>query len=151
MHKYFSIAAEYDEKSVIYAENAQINVKGADKYVMECNTEKSQIMFELTETQTEVIIEPLCENATFTFLGEEYKFGKVNDDTYAVLDLATLDEGSTGENNFEIINAPEENPSKNCSCNCHKGGIKGFFFKFLLFLQKIFRTNRECKCGISHY
>ena len=39
----------------------------------------------------------------------------------------------------------------NCSCNCHKGGIKGFFFKFLLFFQKIFRTNKVCKCGINHY
>ncbi len=41
--------------------------------------------------------------------------------------------------------------SDNCSCNCHAGGIKKFFFKFLLFFQKIFRTNKECKCGIAHY
>lgn len=41
--------------------------------------------------------------------------------------------------------------SDNCSCNCHAGGIKGFFFKFLLFFQKIFRTNKVCKCGINHY
>lgn len=41
--------------------------------------------------------------------------------------------------------------SDDCSCNCHAGGIKKFFFKFLLFFQKIFRTNKECKCGIKHY
>ena len=38
-----------------------------------------------------------------------------------------------------------------CGCNCHKGGIKGFFFKLILFFQKIFRTNKVCKCGINHY
>lgn len=41
--------------------------------------------------------------------------------------------------------------TEGCSCNCHAGGIKKFFFKFLLFFQKIFRTNKECKCGIKHY
>ena len=41
--------------------------------------------------------------------------------------------------------------SKNCSCNCHAKGIKKFFFKIGLFFQRIFRANRECKCGISHY
>lgn len=44
-----------------------------------------------------------------------------------------------------------ENPSAGCSCNCHAGGIKGFFFKIILFFQKIFKSNRECKCGIAHY
>ena len=38
-----------------------------------------------------------------------------------------------------------------CSCNCHKGGIAGFFFKIILFFQKIFKSNKECKCGIYHY
>ncbi len=41
--------------------------------------------------------------------------------------------------------------SKNCSCNCHKGGISGFFFKIILFFQKIFKTNKVCKCGKAHY
>lgn len=39
----------------------------------------------------------------------------------------------------------------NCSCNCHKGGISKFFFKLILFFQKIFKTNKVCKCGIEHY
>lgn len=38
-----------------------------------------------------------------------------------------------------------------CSCNCHKGGIAGFFFKIILFFQKIFRTNKTCSCGVNHY
>ena len=38
-----------------------------------------------------------------------------------------------------------------CSCNCHKTGIANFFFKFVLFFQKIFVQNKTCKCGVSHY
>ena len=49
---------------------------------------------------------------------------------------------------YGLITVPD---TDNCSCNCHAGGIKGFFFKFLLFFQKIFRTNKVCKCGINHY
>lgn len=41
--------------------------------------------------------------------------------------------------------------TQDCSCNCHAGGIKKFFFKFLLFFQKIFKKNKECKCGVYHY
>lgn len=41
--------------------------------------------------------------------------------------------------------------TENCSCNCHKNGIAKFFFKLILFFQKIFRTNKECKCGMPHY
>ena len=38
-----------------------------------------------------------------------------------------------------------------CGCNCHKGGIAGFFFKLILFFQKIFKSNKECNCGKLHY
>ena len=38
-----------------------------------------------------------------------------------------------------------------CGCNCHKGGISGFFFKIILFFQKIFKTNKTCSCGVNHY
>ncbi len=44
-----------------------------------------------------------------------------------------------------------EDPSENCSCNCHKKGISKFFFDFALFFQKIFRLNSVCKCGERHY
>lgn len=41
--------------------------------------------------------------------------------------------------------------TEGCSCNCHKGGISGFFFKIILFFQKLFKSNQICKCGIKHY
>ena len=42
-------------------------------------------------------------------------------------------------------------PTVECDCNCHKSGIKNFFFKFALFFQRIFGSNRTCSCGIAHY
>ena len=38
-----------------------------------------------------------------------------------------------------------------CDCNCHKSGISKFFFKIILFFQKLFGLNRECACGVVHY
>ena len=40
---------------------------------------------------------------------------------------------------------------KNCSCNCHKSGIAGFFFDILIFFQRIFGINKQCSCGAYHY
>ena len=37
-----------------------------------------------------------------------------------------------------------------CSCNCHAGGIKTFFFKILNFFQKLFGKNEICACGVKH-
>ena len=44
-----------------------------------------------------------------------------------------------------------EDPTKNCSCACHKSGIANFFFKIILVFQKLFKTNKTCKCGALHY
>lgn len=37
-----------------------------------------------------------------------------------------------------------------CSCNCHAGGIKAFFFKIINFFQKLFGINKVCACGVKH-
>lgn len=44
-----------------------------------------------------------------------------------------------------------EPDATDCSCSCHKGGISGLIFKIILFFQRIFGMNKECKCGIAHY
>ena len=46
--------------------------------------------------------------------------------------------------------APEE-PSKDCSCNCHKGGIMGFFWKIINFFNKLFKSKQYCGCGAKHW
>jgi hypothetical protein len=42
-------------------------------------------------------------------------------------------------------------PTVECECNCHKDGIKGFFWNIKIFFSKIFRTNKMCECGVVHY
>ena len=56
-----------------------------------------------------------------------------------------------GEETGKPVNPPKPDPSANCTCACHKTGIANFFFKIGLFFQKIFKTNRSCKCGVWHY
>lgn len=38
--------------------------------------------------------------------------------------------------------------TRNCGHLCHKGG---FWYKFCLFFWKLFKTNKECSCGMYHY
>ena len=64
------------------------------------------------------------------------------------------------ENNipFIVIDEPVEpstpdtpsEPNDDCSCNCHAGGIKSFFFKILNFFEKLFGKNKVCACGVKH-
>ncbi|MGN0485743.1 MAG: CHAP domain-containing protein [Acutalibacteraceae bacterium] len=49
-----------------------------------------------------------------------------------------------------ILFEPETPPSADCSCNCHKGGLAGFFFRLINFFQKLFGQNKVCACGASH-
>ncbi len=44
-----------------------------------------------------------------------------------------------------------EDPSDDCSCNCHKKGISGLIYKILLIFWKIFKLNPVCSCGVAHY
>ena len=39
---------------------------------------------------------------------------------------------------------------EDCSCSCHKDGIAKFFFKIILFFQKLFGKNQICACGVQH-
>ena len=38
----------------------------------------------------------------------------------------------------------------NCTCNCHKSGIIGLFYKLMIFIQKLFGQNKVCACGVGH-
>ena len=39
----------------------------------------------------------------------------------------------------------------NCDCNCHKSGIMGLLYDFILFFQRLFGFNKTCVCGRAHY
>lgn len=70
-------------------------------------------------------------------------------ETYSIVVLA--DESTEKTVTLKINEKGIEHSTEGCSCNCHKKGIAKFFFKIGLFFQKIFKKNKICKCGISHY
>lgn len=41
--------------------------------------------------------------------------------------------------------------AEDCSCNCHKSGFAGLIWKILSFFYKLFKTNKVCGCGVTHY
>ena len=66
--------------------------------------------------------------------------------------------GATPEDYFDskttftmgVFNVTAEAVYKDCECKCHKGGIEGFFYKIVLFFQKLFGQNKVCACGMNH-
>ena len=57
---------------------------------------------------------------------------------------------SYADGNDATCDLCEYNRAENCECKCHKGGIAGFFFKIVLFFQKLFGQNKVCACGMNH-
>ena len=51
---------------------------------------------------------------------------------------------------MDVFNVTAEAVYKDCECKCHQGGIAGFFYKIVLFFQKLFGQNKVCACGMNH-
>ena len=101
-------------------------------------------------TQEEVVLEPTC-----TATGEKRSAcscGNYIEETIPALGHTDDDNDGKCDRCGEKAGEPApSNPSQNCSCACHKKGIANFFFKIILFFQKIFKKNRVCNCGVWHY
>lgn len=75
-----------------------------------------------------------------------------------IVALGHVDEDGDGKCDRcgEALKTPDEptqpsDPFADCSCACHKTGVAKFFFKIILFFQKLFGQNKVCKCGALHY
>lgn len=97
------------------------------------------------------------KNTTVYYITNDGKLEKMNSSVvggYVIFETthfsyyAVVDET---EKETPVEPSQPDNPSANCPCNCHKKGIANFFFKILLFFQKLFKQNKNCKCGIAHY
>lgn len=75
-------------------------------------------------------------NANIHFLGENINDKPTQNPTEPV--------------NPDTPTTPDEPENKPCSCNCHKGGIAGFFFRIINFFEKLFGKNKVCACGVKH-
>lgn len=154
VQNFFSLADEFELNRHIYSNRNAISIDKATAYNMKGASELgTSVMFKILNETSTVTITPLVDNATFTYMGKEYSFGEIDEDTYAEFTLSTSEEDTP---EFEIVNAPEvepdtpSDPTENCSCNCHAGGVKTFFFKLFNFFQKLFGKNKVCACGVKH-
>ena len=68
------------------------------------------------------------------------------------VDGATVEDEESAETKIVLGNGKITITAEydDCDCKCHKGGIIGFFYKIVLFFQKLFGNNLECFCGKKH-
>lgn len=106
--KYFSSVKAYKASRCVYAETGTIDVKESEyESQMEGSINGVEYtMYELPDEINEVTIIPLTEDASFSYMDEDYSFSKIDDETYGVLELAGLDDTSTGKADFSIVNEP---------------------------------------------
>ena len=121
VEKYFSVVGNYFDSNdramqekylshAIYAEKGTISVSGATEYLFIAGDSESEyVVFEIPEGCETATITPHVDNATFTYLDEEYSFGKINDETKGEFKLSD----SAEENNASLTIQNEgtyENP-----------------------------------------
>lgn len=101
---------------------------------------ETEAIAKIPHNYTSVVTDATCEKAGYTTYtcdcGREYISDKTPSKGHNYIDGLCKDCG--------------ESKVENCSCNCHKGGISGFFFKIINFFQKLFGMNKTCACGASH-
>ncbi len=103
------------------------------------NAEKCKVYHIDPETGKLTDMNARVENGYFVF----------TTDHFSIYSVVELHEHSFGDKDAKCSCGFDR--TEGCSCNCHKGGIMGFFFKLILFFQKLFKSNQVCKCGIAHY
>ena len=59
--------------------------------------------------------------------------------------------GHTDADNDGHCDRCGKNMTGNCSCMCHKSGFTGFIYKIMRFFWKLFKVNKTCICGVTHY
>ncbi len=103
--KYLQNAGDFDFTQVIYANEGEVSISGAEAYVMlETSDGKEKYMYELPENASEVTIIPLVDNAEFTYIDEEYSFGTVSDDTVGLFTLASDDVHGAQNVGLKVVN-----------------------------------------------
>ena len=107
--KYYQFADKYDASRCIYAATGTVDVKDCVyKSQMEGTLGGVEYtMYELSDDAETTVVVPLTDDATFSYLNNDYSFGEINDETYGVLTLAQSGDSATGDKaDFHIANAP---------------------------------------------
>ena len=102
--EYFTLAEKFDVKRYIYADKNEILIEGAKMYDMKCGVEKgSYVMYEIPDNSVNVSIKPLTDNVSFSYDGETYSFGSVDNKTYGVLTIPSKNSSPEEKADFKIM------------------------------------------------
>ena len=139
---------------------------------------KSDYVKESGHSYKSVVTAPTCETGGYTTYtcfvcgdnyigdntsakGHKYKTEKI--DKGCTEDSIVIYTCSCGDTYTETQSAPGHNfegssckncgydKTDECSCNCHKTGFMGFFWRIINFFNKLFKNNEMCLCGVAHY
>ena len=114
VNKYFQIAKKYDASRAVYIAKDLAVIQGLTYYSMEGEIENREyVMYEIPDDQSTVRITPSVDFADFIYMGVEYSFGEITDDTYGELRLQSTDEhGVVQDAAFKIFNGSDDpNPT----------------------------------------
>ena len=119
---------------------------GIMTYTCECGYFYTEVIAKTTEhTYASVTTAPTCTEEGYTTYTCACGYTYVDNYVDAT--------GHADNNGDGYCDADNEfiDPTIDCDCNCHKSGIKKFFFDFILFFQRLFGSNKTCECGAAHY
>lgn len=106
---YYKLANKYKASRCIYAETGTVEVKDCE-YESQMEGSLNGVaytMYELSDNADTAVVVPLTDNATFSYLGNDYSFNEIKDETYGVLALADSDDNAIGDKvDFQIENEP---------------------------------------------
>ena len=106
VNEFFSKTGNFIMSKTFYAPANSIEIEGAYVSPMCVGETTTEIlMYEILDEETEIVVTPLVDNATFTYMDVEYSFGEIDEETYAEFTLSTSEEDTP---EFEIINEPHE-------------------------------------------
>lgn len=127
--------------------------EGVKTFTCECGDSYTEVITKLEgHTYNKVVTAPTCTVQGYTTYtcacGDSYVADYVNTLGHSDNNGDYKCDNGCG---YEFEKPAPEDPSKNCSCNCHKDGIVGFFWKIINFFQKLIKTKEFCACGAKHW
>lgn len=141
-----TIAHSYTSKVTTAATHLK---EGVMTYTCKCGDSYTEAIAKTTKhTYSSVVVAPTCTSQGYTTYicacGHTYEADYVPS-------VAHNDDNNDGTCDACGTRLIEENPSKNCSCNCHKSGIMGIIWKILRIFYKLVGSKKFCACGVAHY
>ena len=111
--EYFSVVGNFNPIQYIFAHRGTIAIDGVKAIPIDGDVNVGErVVFEIPANTEKVTIIPLVDNASFTYLNEEYFFGKGEEGVVGELVLPSDGSGTTTLPEFTVteekINTPEE-------------------------------------------